>query len=108
MHITLRGEEKNSKLVVTYDADNQEGRKTKGRREEMQRVKAVLRGDNYATSFIQKCERALPRPTFPRSLTLYFGPERWERSHGTSRSPKRTSREHELHGQVRKLRATLL
>ena len=31
----------------------------KGRREEMQRVKAVLRDNNYPLSFIHNCERAL-------------------------------------------------
>ena len=33
----------------------------KGRREETQRVKAVLRDNNYPMSFIQNCERALTK-----------------------------------------------
>ena len=43
----------------------------KGRREETQRVKAVLRDNNYMypMSFIQNCERALTKPNNPPITT---------------------------------------
>ena len=41
----------------------------KGKREEAQRVKAVLRENNYPSGFIKECERVLPtKPSQPTAI----------------------------------------